>query len=135
MQNQWGFNCSCHLCSSPEHVKSASDDRLRLIDQLENELNDLSEGRNATLETARLLVSLYQQERLDGVIGDAYMYAAFEAAYQGLKYETQKWAALAVEHMAIWRGTNHDYYKAMNRLMLDPESQRSWRHFIDKKEL
>jgi hypothetical protein len=133
MSNQWGFNCSCHLCSSAAHVKSASDDRLRLIDQLETELNDLSSTRTATVETALLLVSLYQQERLDGVIGDAYMYAAFECAYQGRKPETQKWAALAVEHMAIWRGTNHEYYKAMNRLMIDPENQRSWRHFADKK--
>jgi hypothetical protein len=135
MTNQWGFNCTCPLCSSAAHVKQASDERLRMIDQLENELNDLGDDRTATVETALLLVSLYQQERLDGVIGDAYMYAAFESAYQGRKPETQKWAALAVEHMAIWRGIEHDYYKAMNRLMLDPESQRSWRHFIDKKTI
>jgi len=135
MRQQWGFNCTCHLCGSPDHVRAASDDRIRLIDQLENELNDLSETRTASVATAELLVSLYVQERLDGVIGDAYMYAAFENAYQGRKRETQKWAALAVEHMAIWRGTDHDYYRAMHRLMLEPESQKSWRHFIDSKKL
>src|ERR1700744_1869388 len=98
---QWGFNCSCSLCHSPSWVHDASDERVALIDELELELNDLSPTRNASTSTAELLISLHEQERLDGVIGDAYMYAAFQDAYLGNKRWVQKYAALAAEHMAI----------------------------------
>jgi hypothetical protein len=133
MTSQWGFSCSCSLCTAPEHVQRLSDERLLLIDTLEKELNDLSANRTGDLETVDLLLSLYQQERLDGVIGDGYMYAAFEHAYNGNKRLVQKYAALAVEHMAIWRGTGHSYYKAMWRMFLNPEGEKSWRYFENKK--
>ena len=132
---QWGFNCSCSLCHSPSWVHDASDDRVALIDELELELNDLSEGRNASTSTAELLVSLHKQERLDGVIGDAYMYAAFEYAYIGDKRKVQQYAALAVEHMIVWRGTFHQYYQAMIRLMLAPEKEKSWKYFEKVKRV
>jgi hypothetical protein len=129
MNAQWGFNCSCTLCSSPEHVLAASDERIQLIEDLEGELNDLSHNRTAGIETAEFLISLYKQERLDGVIGDAYMYAAFEHAYLGLKRRTQMYAALAIEHMSLWRGVKHEYYQAMHRLFVEPERQPSWGFF------
>jgi len=129
MKSQWGFSCSCPLCTSPEDVQEMSDYRVQLIEELEQELNDLSTNRTATPESADLLITLHQQERLDGVIGDAYMYGAFEHAYIGDKRGTQKMAALACEHMAIWRGTSHQYYQAMSRLLVAPEKERSWRYF------
>jgi hypothetical protein len=131
---QWGFNCSCSLCHSPSWVHDASDERVSLIDELELELNDLSEGRNASTSTAELLISLHEQERLDGVIGDAYMYAAFEYAYVGNKRKVQQYAALAVEHMIVWRGTFHQYYQAMIRLMTEPEKEKSWKYFEKVKK-
>jgi hypothetical protein len=133
MISQWGFNCSCTLCSSAQHVLDSSDERVALIDALENELNDLDANRTSDLSTAEFLISLYEQERLDGVIGDAYMYAAFESAYVGLKRKTQMYAALAIEHMALWRGVQHEYYRAMHRLFTQPEAQPSWEYFIKKK--
>jgi hypothetical protein len=135
MQSQWGFNCSCSLCTAPEHVVRASDERLALMEQIETELNDLSWNRTADVATAELLISLHEQERLDGVIGDAYMYAAFENAYLGNKRTVQKWAALAVEHMAIWRGTGHQYYLAMLRLLYSPEGEKSWMYFEKLRQL
>jgi hypothetical protein len=130
MASQWGFNCTCTLCSSERHVLDASDERIALIDALENELNELDQNRTADLSTAEFLISLYQQERLDGVIGDAYMYAAFESAYTGLKRKTQMYAAKAIEHMSLWRGVQHEYHQAMHRLLTDPENQPSWRYFV-----
>ena len=103
--------------------------------QMNKALNDLSEGRNASTSTAELLVSLHQQERLDGVIGDAYMYAAFEYAYIGDKRKVQQYAALSVEHMIVWRGTFHQYYQAMIRLMLAPEKEKSWKYFEKVKRV
>ena len=134
MKSQWGFDCSCSLCKSPIHVQEASDERITLMDEVEQELNDLSLNRTADVQTAELLISLHLQERLDGVIGDAYMYAAFENAYLGNKRLVQKYAALALEHMAIWRGVRHQYYQAMQRLMIAPEKEKSWLYITKAKE-
>lgn len=106
-----------------------SDYRVIMIEELEQELNNLNPGRNASLATAELLITLHEQERLDGVIGDAYMYAAFESAYIGNKRSAQKYAALALQHMAIWRGVRHQYYMAMQRLLVNPEKEKSWLYF------
>jgi hypothetical protein len=103
------------------------------MEQLEQELNDLSFNRTASMDTAELFISLHEQERLDGVIGDAYMYAAFENAYKGNKRLVQKYAALAIEHMAIWRGVEHQYYLAMVRLFYAPEGEKSWLYFDKMK--
>lgn len=131
---QWGFNCTCSLCAAPSWVHQASDDRIALIEQLETELNDLATNRSATPATAEMLISLHQQERLDGVVGDAYMYAAFEYAYLGNKRAAQKFAALSLEHMAVWRGTQHHYYQAMLRLLYFPENEKSWKYFTKLNE-
>jgi len=40
---------------------------------------------------------------------------------------------LAIEHMALWRGIQHEYYQAMHRLFTQPEVQPSWKYFIKKK--
>jgi hypothetical protein len=133
-KTQWGFNCSCSLCHSPSWVHDASDERVALIDELELELNDLGPNRTASTSTAELLISLHEQERLDGVIGDAYMYASFEYAYIGDKRMVQKYAALAVEHMMVWRGSFHQYYQAMVRLMMLPEKEKSWKYFEKVKK-
>lgn len=129
MESQWGFQCSCSLCTAPAHVVKASDDRITLIESVETELNDLSWNRTADVTSAELLISLYEQERLHGVIGDAYMYAAFENAYLGEKRVVQKYAALAIEHMAIWRGTSHNYFTAMVRMLYTPETEKAWLYF------
>jgi hypothetical protein len=133
MTKQWGFKCSCPSCTAPPDVIIMSDYRVQLIEELELELNNLTPDRNATVKTAEMLITLHEQERLDGVIGDAYMYAAFEHAYLGDKRATQKYAALACEHMAIWRGAKHPYYLAMQRLLVDPTKERSWLYFSDAK--
>jgi hypothetical protein len=135
MRNQWGFACGCSLCTAPDHTIRASDERLAVMEQLEQELNDLSFNRTASMDTAELFISLHKQERLDGVIGDAYMYAAFENAYLGNKRLVQKYAALAIEHMAIWRGVQHQYYLAMVRLFYAPEGEKSWMYFDKVKAM
>jgi hypothetical protein len=128
---QWGFKCSCPHCSLSQPLTSLSDNRVALIASLEEELTDISSNRTANIKTAELLVDLYLQENLDGAVADAYMYAALEYSYLGEKREAQRWAAKAVEALALWRGENHLYYQAMNRLLLDPERHDSWRYMID----
>jgi hypothetical protein len=62
------------------------------------------------------------------------MYAAFENAYLGNKRRVQMYASKAIEHMAVWRGTSHQYFQAMVRLVYDPEKEKSWLYFDKMKE-
>jgi hypothetical protein len=128
---QWGFKCSCPHCSLSPALTSLSDNRISLIASLEEELVDISSKRTATAETAELLVDLYLQENLDGAVADAYMYAALEYSYRGEKRMAQKWAAKAVDALALWRGEDHLFFQAMNKLLLYPEGHDSWRYIID----
>jgi hypothetical protein len=126
IQSQWGFKCSCNLCTAPKHMQDISDHRLSLIPALEEELNNLKPSRTATPSTAELLVTLFESEGLIAAAADAYMYASLEYAYIEDKRNAQIWAAKAVEGMALSMGKEHEYYVAMWDMLLDPEKQDAW---------
>ncbi|KAF2099758.1 SET domain-containing protein [Rhizodiscina lignyota] len=125
---QWGFNCSCNLCTAPDYVIERSDDRLLLITSLERELANLSFSatRAAGPSTAEMLVSLYQQERLDGAIAEAYSFAALEYAYVAERRLAQKYAALAVEALQLWRGEWHQATRSFMEMLVYPERHSMW---------
>ncbi|KAE9962215.1 hypothetical protein BLS_000662 [Venturia inaequalis] len=126
MRKQWGFKCTCSLCTAPHHMQQISDHRLSLLPGLEDELNDLSPTRTATPSTAILLATLFESENLIAAAADAYMYASLEYAYLSDKRNAQIWAAKAVEGMALSMGVEHVYYVAMWDMLLDPERTDAW---------
>ncbi|TID19761.1 SET domain-containing protein 5 [Venturia nashicola] len=126
MSTQWGFKCSCSLCTAPKQMQEISDHRLSLIPSLETELNDLSPTRTATPSTALLLATLFESESLIAAAADAYMYASLEYAYISDKRNAQIWAAKAVEGMALSMGKEHVYYVAMWDMLTDPEKTDAW---------
>lgn len=126
ISEQWGFECTCTLCTSPKQMQDISDHRLSLIPGLEDELNDLSPTRIATPSTALLLATLFESENLIAAAADAYMYASLEYAYISDRRNAQIWAAKAVEGMAISMGKEHGYYVAMWDMLLDPEKTDAW---------
>lgn len=134
---QWGFNCSCNLCTAPDHVIERSDDRLLMITQLERQLGNLSfalDSRTAGPGTVEALISLYKQERLDGAIAEAYSFAALEYAYIADKHMTQKYAALAVEALQLWRGEWHAATKGFMELLVYPERHSAWNYSAVARE-
>ncbi|KAF1990350.1 SET domain-containing protein [Aulographum hederae CBS 113979] len=126
IKGQWGFKCDCKLCTSPPMFTKASDERLALIFDLEEELDDLSLNRTASPDIALQLISLYEQERFVTPAAEAYTYAALEYSYIGNKPMAQKYAAKAHELNLIWRGPTNKYSRGMRNLMLEPENHPSW---------
>ncbi|KAF1813010.1 SET domain-containing protein [Eremomyces bilateralis CBS 781.70] len=126
LKNGWGFDCSCSACTQREIFTAASDHRLDAIDFLTKELANRTEASTASPETAELLVSLCEQERLDGPIADAYTYAAIEYNGVGDHRTAQKYAMLAIERGLLYSGEKDSDVIAMYRLMADPQNHWSW---------
>lgn len=128
--SQWGFNCSCSLCSSSKDNLSASDKRLKSIVDLESQLQDLSPGRNASIAIAEKLISLYKQERFETPLAKAYVFAALEHIYVGNKRAARKFAGLAVEMTSLWYGPQSEDVKLMDSIAKEPERHRHWKLFF-----
>lgn len=128
----WGFNCSCSLCTAPDSAVKHSDDRLRLIRRLEHELGNMS---FAGPRNAEKPVSLYQQERLDGAIAEAYSFAALESAYVADKRMTTRYAALAVEALRLWRGEWHEATRSFTEMLTSPETHPAWNYRAVAREV
>jgi hypothetical protein len=129
--SQWGFNCSCSLCSSSKDHLSASDKRLKDILDLEFQLQNLSKGRTASTETAKKLISLYEQEHFETPMAKAYVFAALEHIYVGNRRMARKFAALAVEMTGLWYGPQSEDVKLMDSIAKEPERHRHWKLFYD----
>jgi hypothetical protein len=75
---------------------------------------------------AELLVTLYQQERLDASLATAYKYAAETYSSFGKKWEAVKYARLSVEMSMIDKGFRHADTKEMKKMVESPEMTWSW---------
>ncbi|KAK3955710.1 hypothetical protein QBC32DRAFT_377088 [Pseudoneurospora amorphoporcata] len=97
----WGFNCTCSLCSSPPSEVAASDARIRAIKDLEEELDKAVGGGDLTTEMGERLVRLFKEERLETYIGHAYTKAALIYAMFGVEAKAREYAGLAADAMAM----------------------------------
>jgi hypothetical protein len=96
------------------------------MQELEEQLANVTPHRNATVKTAHDLISLYEEERIHGPIAKAYEYAALEYAYAGQKWMVKRYAKLAVDAGRLWRGPLDPGVKKMEALLEDPEKHASW---------
>ncbi|PBP19848.1 lysine methyltransferase [Diplocarpon rosae] len=128
IQANWGFQCSCKLCSSPEHSRTLSDSRLRRIEILRRPLLsfDASRIQGDSLERALELVQLYELEALSGALAEGYMIAAIWHCFWGLENETLHWATLAVNNWLVWEGSGRANLEMMERLSRHPDEQWCW---------
>ncbi|KAI6710322.1 hypothetical protein JHW43_007134 [Diplocarpon mali] len=124
----WGFQCSCKLCSGPAHSRALSDSRLRRIDILRRPLLSFDLGRvqGDSLEEALELVRLYETEALSGALAEGYMIAAVWHCFWGLEEETRHWAILAVKNWLVWEGSGKANLEMMGRLSRHPHEQWCW---------
>ena len=89
------------MCSAPEQARTASDDRLQRIAVLRKSLFlfTVENYRKITPDMALELVSLYEEEGLDGALAEAYMVASLWHCVWGNDRESREWAALAIENV------------------------------------
>ncbi|OIW33767.1 SET domain-containing protein [Coniochaeta ligniaria NRRL 30616] len=126
LHDTWGFRCACPSCTASRPAIAASDDRLRQIEELRPEFNKFRSASRATPQMAELLVSLYEQERLWGMMDEAYRYAAVEWNAVGEPWTATKYARLAIEHGIYLSGEKDGDVADMDELAADPWSHWSW---------
>ncbi|CAK7215589.1 SET domain-containing protein 5 [Sporothrix curviconia] len=122
----WGFSCSCSLCTQNRHLARASDARIKQILDLRDEFRDYTSASRATPEMAELFISLYEQERLDAMLYEAYSYAAIEWNGAGEPWRAVKYARLAIETGLMSVGAHDEDVIEMRRLAADPWKHWSW---------
>jgi hypothetical protein len=127
LHRQWGFRCSCALCTSAPALGDSSDARIRQIEDLRGELGDWGASSRATPQMAELLVSLLEQERVWGLLGEAHAYAAVEHNGAGDAWTALRYAHLAVEEgLTLMRGKEDSDVRDMKSLIEDPWGHWSW---------
>ncbi|KAI1074004.1 SET domain-containing protein [Whalleya microplaca] len=121
----WGFNCTCSHCAVPKREAAASDARIAKIGILEKALENFNETV-VTAETGARLVELYEAERLDVYIGQAYTRAALNYALFGEEAKARQYARIAAEAMEREFGPQSGDARAMRVLAENPERHWTW---------
>lgn len=75
---------------------------------------------------AELLISLSEQERLEGSMGDAFMWAARAYNAVGREWEAEKWAMKAAEELLLSEGPRDRGLKDMKELSREPREHWTW---------
>ncbi|KAI1475815.1 SET domain-containing protein [Daldinia eschscholtzii] len=108
---EWGFNCTCSLCTSPE-ATAVSDRHRGRIQELLAEL-DLPEMRNHAAVSKRVdeILDLCEKESLAAQIGDFYAIIAEIYSSIGDVNLAKKYAKLAVKELKHYAGYDHERTK------------------------
>lgn len=126
LQRVWGFKCTCSRCSQRPELTAASDERIKQIRQIRKHLEDYTTESAATPQMVELYLSLYEQERLDGAIYEAYAFAAIEWNGVGEPWQAVRYARLAIEYGLAAVGPNDTDVVEMKSLAQDPWGHWSW---------
>ncbi|KAK4240433.1 SET domain-containing protein 5 [Achaetomium macrosporum] len=127
---EWGFVCTCSQCTLPPSESSASDNRIRQIKQLEEEIEAIMArgpgGEGLRPEMGGKLVELYLQERLHAYLGPTYTRAALIYSMFGNEQRAREYAREAVGALEREVGPHARDLESMRRLAEDPRGHWSW---------
>ncbi|EON98275.1 putative lysine methyltransferase protein [Phaeoacremonium minimum UCRPA7] len=123
--SQWGFQCRCAHCSMGDAEAEASDARVRLIAELETELDDPF-SKKVTAETGAQLVALYEEERLDIYLGPAYTRAALNYGLFAEEKKAKEYAQKAIGALTRQSGPKAGDLPSLEALAQDPRSHWTW---------
>ncbi|KAI0883926.1 SET domain-containing protein [Annulohypoxylon maeteangense] len=109
---EWGFNCSCSLCASPDDT-ALSDRRRGRIQELLAELDD-PDVRKPGLVKKRIdeILDLCEKEGLAAQIGDFYTIAAEVYLSMGDIGLARRYGELAVGELRHYAGYDHERTKS-----------------------
>lgn len=130
----WGFTCTCPHCSlSPAEVE-ASNHRMERIYKIEADLEEMVSTGNIDPTLGDELVQLYEEEKFETYIGQAFTRAALLHSLVGNETMAIKYAGMAYEAMAREYGERHKDTQAMKTLHERPTEHWSWAALIKKAE-
>ena len=128
LEKNWGFKCSCSLCSSSSEFSSESDARISQILELNEHLHTQAVKTDPVVPVS--LISLYEQERLFSWLSSAYVYCALAFSGMGEKWSSIKYARLAVEMGLLDNGWMDDDVAEMRKLASEPMEHWSWKKSV-----
>ncbi|KAJ6025053.1 hypothetical protein N7540_005850 [Penicillium herquei] len=105
-----------------------SNDRLLEIRRITRALQDSREDPSVKIEISETLISLYKQERLYNPLSTANRLAALSYCAAGQRWNTIKYARLAVEAGILANGFEDEDVKSMRELAEEPEL--CWTHRV-----
>lgn len=123
IERSWGFECTCTLCTQPPAYTDSSDDRIAAIAKLTSVLlGAKSNGKKVATDEdkpkiAEFLIDLYEQERLDSHIVDAWMWAAVVNKQVGRAWEAMKWIYRSQEGILIHEGPRNEGSERMANMV------------------
>ena len=147
---QYGFNCTCAVCSLPDELSRASDKRLNHLTELHEHLARWGhaniEGEEA-IEVVRKIWDVGEEEgywsERGRLAADAVWVAAGHSELVQFFFSTniyqrtskmwhfsaeatRQWATLAARWYGYELGVDSDYVQEMDETRLRPETHRAW---------
>ncbi|EGG02382.1 uncharacterized protein MELLADRAFT_110239 [Melampsora larici-populina 98AG31] len=118
----YGFSCTCSHCSMSDEESRASDQRIEEIDAILAHLDDYTYKSKANLDTADRLIQLYHEERLDGLMAEAYTLATMTYNSFGEIEGVKKHAALARSAGILVAGPEWSELPAIEEFLEHPQT-------------
>lgn len=130
----WGFTCTCPHCSMSAADIAASDARMERITKIEADLETMVATGTIDPTLGDELVALYEQEKFETYIGQAFTRAALLHSLVGNETMAVRYAGMAYEAMAREYGEWHKDTQAMKLLHEAPAQHWSWEALKKKAE-
>ncbi|EXF78954.1 hypothetical protein CFIO01_10021 [Colletotrichum fioriniae PJ7] len=126
---EWGFNCTCSLCSSPPEVLAISDAYRRRLSEILSELEDpaLAGSQSLVAELIDELEDVMAKEGLTAQAGEFYGIVAGVYRSMGEMELSKKYAELAVEKLVQFAGYDDDRTVRAREVLLGLEERNSVR--------
>lgn len=126
-KENWGFECTCPLCTAPSDLVSKSDERLRQINQLEEKLGMEPRNHRKQLAIVAKLLRLFDEEGLIIPKAKYCEIASYAANQLGDEARALKYGQLAQKYWTIVAGPKSWEVQRMEELLRDPKKHPSWR--------
>ncbi|KAG0146211.1 hypothetical protein CROQUDRAFT_44743 [Cronartium quercuum f. sp. fusiforme G11] len=124
--SHYGFECTCSLCSLPDHAVAVSDSRIRMIDELTTALSDWTKDSIATPIMAEYVLELFKIERLDSDLDDAYTMLSLAHNAVGETGKARMYASMALARGIILHGPGWQELEDVLELEQSPETHWSY---------
>ncbi|KAF5362840.1 hypothetical protein D9758_007114 [Tetrapyrgos nigripes] len=129
LQQQYGFYCTCSVCSLPDAESNASDHRLSSMSDLYTKFsswNSRSIDGLEAIDVVQAIWDLGNQEGYWSERGQLAADAAFVAAAHEDAVATKEWSRLAAEWFGIELGSDSEQVMQMKGFVAQPMGHPAW---------
>jgi hypothetical protein len=126
LNDEWGFKCSCSLCSASKEERAKSDDHLEDIAGIKERLPDTFDGVPQLIALLPQLISLMEAENLTIELPMYEEILAYAWSSMGIEDRAKHWAKRARKGWEIVAGKESWEAKRMRTLEDDVKGHGTW---------